>query len=172
MRPAAKAEPLPFQWFKLTTNLDGTTHEADANPGTWTPSDNGGEGALDGDMSVTQKVRDTTGLSGANNGNWVPCQRIKSTNGIVWEIVSIQKQIARRVKGVTSALVAKSSPTFTVTSVTVTDDGIAPSGSQTIANPGFCIDSGATFYAEWDSSLSTPGYRVYDAPCSTNSGCG
>jgi hypothetical protein len=68
-------------------------------------------------------------------------------------------------------------------------DPILPTGSSsfTITNPGgaigsgYCIDASQTFYVIWDSTLTTGlsgptgsgtgGYRIYDAPCSSNGSC-
>jgi hypothetical protein len=88
------------------------------------------------------------------------------------EIVAIKQQ-AMQIKGTvptgTSPTVTKTTGTFALSSITVTDDGQSPGSSLTVTNPGFCFDSGVTVYCIWDSSI--PGYRVYDGPCAASAPC-
>jgi hypothetical protein len=73
--------------FKLTSNLNLTTHEATANPGVWDASGNGGAGTLTPDTETTVTVRDTTEVRSLLIGDVVFCDSKTSDNGPVWEIV-------------------------------------------------------------------------------------
>ena len=76
----------PDQWYKLTTGIDPSTHEASANPGKWDASANSGAGAMTADTSVTRTLRDPTELLAGGKGNWVLCRPWGSQNGIVWQL--------------------------------------------------------------------------------------
>ena len=76
----------PDQWYKLTTGIDPSTHEASANPGKWDVSANSGAGAMTADTSVTRTLRDPTELLAGGKGNWVLCRPWGSQNGIVWQL--------------------------------------------------------------------------------------
>ena len=160
----------PLVWFLLTEDFDADdNNRAKANPGMWTATANSGDGALEAEPVAWYYVRDTTGQSGAGEGDWVMCRAIGSENGTVWEVVTCGLGFDRCTGTLAQELTSAEGP-FLVDLVRPIS-GASPLGDPTSATETIYVhntltwtaDDGAICRIEWNRTEKR--WEFYQVKC-------